>query len=185
MTKRRFKSNDPERRQWQNPEEILSGVGLRSGMTFIDVGCGEGFFSIPAAHIVGPGGNVYAFDSNDEAVHQLKIQALEENQYHLATRIGSGEDTVICEGCADIVFFGIDLHDFKDPLQVLRNAKMMLKPEGILVDLDWKDEPMEFGPPLEKRFSQETAIGLMESVGLRIISTRESGPYNYIVKAKL
>ena len=185
MIKRRFKSNDPERQQWQNPEEILSGAGLRSGMTFIDVGCGEGFFSIPAAHIVGPAGNVYAFDSNGEAVHQLKVQAQEEKQYHLATRTGTGEDTVICEGCADIVFFGIDLHDFDDPLQVLRNAKVMLKPEGILIDLDWKDRPMEFGPPLEKRFSQEKAIGLMESAGFKIISARESGPYHYIVIAKL
>jgi ubiquinone/menaquinone biosynthesis C-methylase UbiE len=185
MTKRRFKSNDPERRQWQNPEMILSVAGLRQGMTFIDIGCGEGFFSIPAAHIVGPGGRVYAFDINEEAISQLAIQAREGNLDYLIPMTGTGEDTVICEGGADMVFFGIDLHDFEDPKKVLTNAKIMLKPEGTLVDLDWKNQPMELGPPLEKRFSKEKAMNLMESVGFRIVSASEAGPYHYLVIAKI
>jgi ubiquinone/menaquinone biosynthesis C-methylase UbiE len=185
MTKRRFKSNDPERRQWQNPEQILSDAGLKFGMTFIDIGCGEGFFSIPAAKMVGPGGRVYAFDMNMEAVSQLAIQAREENLDQLIPKTGTGEDTVLCEGCADMVFFGIDLHDFDDPGKVLRNAKIMLKPGGVLVDLDWKDQPMEYGPPLEKRFSKEKAMNLMNSAGYRIVSTSEAGPYHYLITAKL
>jgi len=185
MSKRRFKSNDPDRRQWQNPEDILSGAGLRPGMTFIDIGCGEGFFSIPAAHIVGNGGHVYAFDLNAEAIRQLASQVREECLDQLIPTIGNGEDTVIGEGCADMVFFGIDLHDFDDPDKVLMNAKVMLKPEGVLVDLDWKDQPMEFGPPFEKRFSVEKAMELIKSAGFKILSTSESGPYHYLVIAKL
>jgi len=185
MRKRRFKSNDPERRQWQNPEEILSGAGLRTGMTFIDIGCGEGFFSVPAAHIAGKGGRVYAIDINDEAIGQLAIQVREERLDQLIPKTGTGEDTIICEGCADMVFFGINLHDFEDPKKVLSNARIMLRPEGVLVDLDWKDQPMEFGPPLEKRFSKEKAMDLMKSAGFRIISTGEAGPYHYLVIAKL
>lgn len=185
MSKRRFISNDPVRRRWQNPEEILSGAGLKSGMTFIDIGCGEGFFSIPAAFIVGPGGQVHAFDINGEAISQLSIQVREEHLDQITPGTGRGEDTVICEGCADMVFFGIDLHDFDDPEKVLRNAKTMLKPDGILVDLDWKAQPMEFGPPLEKRFSLEKAMNLLESAGFRIISTSEAGPHHYLIIAKL
>lgn len=29
--------------------------------------------------------------------------------------------------------------------------KTLLKPEGVLIDLDLKDQPLEFGPPLEKK----------------------------------
>lgn len=184
MTKRRFRSNDPERKRWQNPEHILSDAGLKKGMTFIDIGCGEGFFSIPAAYVVGSEGHVYAFDINEEAIHQLAVQALEENLDQLIPTTGPGEDTVLCEGCADMVFFGIDLHDFNDPMKVLMNAKIMLKPDGILIDLDWKDAPMEFGPPLDKRFSKEKAAGLIKSAGYRIISTADAGPYHYLITAK-
>ena len=34
---------EDERRQWQNSESILSLAGLKPGMTFIDLGCGNGF----------------------------------------------------------------------------------------------------------------------------------------------
>jgi hypothetical protein len=97
--------------------------------------------------------------------------------------VGEAEKTRVCEGCADIVFFGIDLHDFRDPVAVLKNAKQMLGPAGRLVDLDWKDEPMEMGPPLGKRFSIEKARHLIESVGLRIQSVQEAGPYHYLIIA--
>ena len=42
----------------------------------------------------------------------------------------------------------MDLHDFNDPVKVLQNAKQMIKPNGQLIDLDWKKIEMPFGPPL-------------------------------------
>ena len=50
--------DDHERRKWQNPEAILSSIGLRPGFTLIDIGCGSGFFALPAAKIVGKKGKV-------------------------------------------------------------------------------------------------------------------------------
>jgi ubiquinone/menaquinone biosynthesis C-methylase UbiE len=185
LSRRRFTSNDAERRKWQDPEKILTVAGLRTGMTFIDVGCGEGYFSIPASHIVGKEGHVYAYDINEEAIRNLAIQVHNEHLDNLTPRTGSGEETIIGEACADMVFFGIDLHDFDDPQKVLINAKIMLKPEGYLVDLDWKDQNMEFGPPPEKRFSMSKAVGLIESAGFRVISTADAGPYHYLVIAGL
>jgi ubiquinone/menaquinone biosynthesis C-methylase UbiE len=183
MSRRRFQSDDPERRQWQNPEEILTGAGLVQGNIFIDIGCGEGFFSIPAARIVGPTGHVYAFDINEEAIQQLAIQARKEQLDQLVSMTGTGEDIVLCKGGADMVFFGIDLHDFDDPEKVLQNARIMLKPGGKLVDLDWIAEPMEFGPPLEKRFSKEKAMTMIESAGFHLLSADEAGPYHYLLIA--
>jgi precorrin-6B methylase 2 len=62
MNKRQFRSDDPERRQPQDPEKILTSLGVAPGMVFIDIGCGDGYFAIPAAHRVRPQGKVYAVD---------------------------------------------------------------------------------------------------------------------------
>jgi ubiquinone/menaquinone biosynthesis C-methylase UbiE len=153
VNRRRFRADDPERKEWQDPEKIFPSIGLSAGMTFVDMGCGEGYFALPAARRVGRGGKVYAVDINAEAVAHLKEQAENEGLSNLSAEVREAEATVACEGCADIVFFGIDLHDFADPRKVIRNAKTMLKPSGRLVDLDWKDIPMDIGPPKEKRFS--------------------------------
>lgn len=183
MNKRQFKSDDPERRQWQDPEKILTSLGVASGMVFIDVGCGDGYFAIPAARRVGPEGKVYAVDSDAAAIQRLREQAAREGLGNLFSEVREAEETVVCEGCADYVFFGIDLHDFRDPSHVLMNAKKMLRAQGQLIDLDWKDQPMELGPPPLKRFSIDKALYLIESAGFEIASVADSGPYHYLITA--
>jgi len=183
MTRRRFPADDPERKKWQDPEKILSSIGLRKGDVFIDVGCGEGFFALPAARYIGQAGRVCAFDINSDAIARLKEQATTEGLSQVVAEVRAAEDAVVCEGCGDIVFFGNDLHDFSDPGQVIQNAFVMLKPAGRLVNLDWKPIQMDFGPPLEKRFSVARAEALIESGGLKILSMQDAGPYHYLILA--
>jgi ubiquinone/menaquinone biosynthesis C-methylase UbiE len=180
----RFYGNEVERRKWQNPDSILAEIGLNLGFTFVDVGCGDGFFSISAAKIVGKTGKVFALDSDEEAISMLRKKAFTKNLTNIEARAGTAEDTVLCDACADIVFFGIVLHDFDDPARVLANAKTMLKPEGRLVDLDWKKESMDFGPPLGIRFSEERAIGLIEGAGFKVEQQKESGRFHYLIMAR-
>ena len=153
------------------------------GMVFIDVGCGDGYFALPAARRVGPSGKVCAVDSDSAAIERLREQAAREGLDHLFSEVREAEETIVCEGCADYVFFGIDLHDFVDPARVLLNAKRMLHSHGYVIDLDWKDEPMEFGPPSQKRFSIAKARNLIESAGFSIVSVTEAGPYHYLITA--
>jgi ubiquinone/menaquinone biosynthesis C-methylase UbiE len=184
MAKRQFRSDDPERLQWQDPETILSAIGAGPGMIFVDVGCGDGYFALPAARKAGPLGRVYANDIDAGAIERLRVQAKKEGMGNIIAEVKSAEETVACEGCADVVFFGIDLHDFEDPQAVLRNAQKMLRPSGLLVDLDWKDQPMPIGPPVSKRFSVEKARDLIVSVGFGILSVQDSGPYHYLIIAR-
>lgn len=183
MSGRQFRSDDPQRRQWQDPEKILASVGVAPGMVFVDMGCGDGYFALPAAHRVGPKGKVYAVDIDAGAIGRLRDQAEKEGLGNLFSEVKEAEETVVCEGCADVVFFGIDLHDFRDPMMVLLNAKKMLRPSGRLVDLDWKDQPMEFGPPQEKRFSIDKARHMIETAGFGIVSVHDAGPYHYLIIA--
>ena len=83
-----------------------------------------------------------------------------------------------------LIFFGIVLHDFKNPEIVLKNALTMLKPNGKLVDFDWKKMQMPFGPPLEIRFSEEKAGNLIENAGFTLKMVRDFLPYNYLIVAE-
>ena len=175
---------DSRRKEWQNPDVILTEIGLKPGNTFVDIGCGPGFFALPAARIVGTSGKVLGVDINEYAINQLQSQAEQEGLHHLSAAVSSAEEAVLCEECADFVFFGIDLHDFRDQHQVLLNAKHMLKPTGFLVNLDWKKEPSSVGPPMSHRFSQEHAQELITKAGFHILTTKDAGPHHYIIIAK-
>ncbi|KLK88439.1 hypothetical protein SZ63_05315 [Methanoculleus sediminis] len=182
-SQRHLPEDEAARRRWQHPESILDGIGLAPGATFIDVGCGEGFFALPAARTVGPHGRVCGIDIDAEALDLLQEKAFREGLDNVVLHKGMAEEILLCDGCADVVFFGIDLHDFVDPVRVLANARRMAAPEGLIVDVDWKKEPLPLGPPTAKKFSPEHAAALMAEAGLRVRTVAESGPYHYIVTA--
>ena len=182
-SKRRLYEGEATRRRWQHPESILEAIVLTTGAIFVDVGCGDGFFALPAARIVGPRGRVCGIDIDAEALALLQKRAHDEGLENIALHRGMAEEIVLCEGCADIVFFGIDLHDFIDPVRVLLNAKRMAAPRSMIVDLDWKKEPLPFGPPVAKKFTTDHAASLMAKAGLMVTAVAESGPYHYIITA--
>ena len=177
-----FSLDEATRRSWYNPEAVLSG--LEAGMTFVDVGCGDGFFSILAAKKVGAEGRVYAVDVDASAIEKLQSRAKAEGLTNITAEAGRAEDTVFCSECADVVFFGMDLHDFDDPAKVLQNARETIKPTGRLGDLDWKKQDTPRGPPTSIRFSEETVQNMLTNTGFCTVSTAEAGPYHYLIIGK-
>jgi ubiquinone/menaquinone biosynthesis C-methylase UbiE len=177
-----FSLDEPTRRSWYNPEAILKN--LRLGMTFADIGCGDGFFSILAAKKVGTNGKVYAVDIDASWMEKLKQKARMEALNNITIKVGKAEDMVFCKQCVDLVFYSMDLHDFSAPEKVLQNAKQMIKPTGQLIDLDWKKIEMPFGPPVSIRFSEEKASSLIHGAGFKVEGIKEAGPYHYVLTAK-
>lgn len=177
--------NEGERRGWQNPEQILTEAGVKAGDVFIDLGCGFGFFALPAAKITGSEGLVCGVDVDSEALEELRTQSERAGLGNIRVKLAAAEDVSLCERCADIAFIGIALHDFKDPFKVLQNAKRALKMDGRLVNLDWKKEATPFGPPVNIRFSESEAASLIKSAGFNVVSIQDSGPYHYMIVANL
>ena len=151
---------------------------------FMDIGCGDGFFTLIAAEIVGERGIVHAVDVNTAAIASLRTKASEKGLKNIDSKVGAAEQTVFCDGCADVVFYSIVLHDFKNPTKVLQNAKRMLKRSGKLVNLDWKKQAMPFGPPVQIRFSQEEASTLIKAAGFDVENVRDAGKYQYLITAR-
>jgi ubiquinone/menaquinone biosynthesis C-methylase UbiE len=177
-----FSLDEATRRSWYNPEVILEK--LTAGMVFVDVGCGDGFFSILASKKVGPNGKVYAVDIDASGIEKLKQKAASEGLKNITAKVAKAEDTVFCNQCADFVFYSMDLHDFDNPSKVLQNAHQMLKLSGLLVDLDWKKKEMPFGPPVSIRFTEEKASDLLKSAGLSVVDVKDAGLYHYVITAK-
>jgi ubiquinone/menaquinone biosynthesis C-methylase UbiE len=179
-----FALDESARREWFNPEKMLEDIDLREGMVFVDVGCGQGFYTLLAAERVGKTGKVYAVDADAPAIEQLKGKLAEKGLTNVTAKAARAEETVFCDECADTVFYSIVLHDFHGAAKVLANANRMLKPSGKLVNIDWKKEPMEHGPPLRIRFSEQEAQRLIEAAGFKIETVRDAGRNHYVITAK-
>jgi ubiquinone/menaquinone biosynthesis C-methylase UbiE len=173
---------EKERRNWQNPEQTLINIGLKEGHRFADIGCGYGFFTLPALRMVGKSGKVYAVDKNAEAISIIR-RRLSGDPDNIELVTGLAEDIVFCEGCIDFMFFSIVLHDFSDIMKVLDNSRKMIKKDGVLVNIDWKKKKLDKGPPYSKKFSIGKASGLIESAGYRINKIDKESALLYSITA--
>jgi ubiquinone/menaquinone biosynthesis C-methylase UbiE len=175
--------SDSDRRKMMDPDIILPKIGLKPGMTMVDVGCGQGYYAITAARIAGPKGRVYGIDIDNEALDLLGRKASDAG-LNIKILQSEAERTIACEGCADIVFFGISLHDFEEPEKVLDNAWRMLKPGGILADLDGKKGETESETSLVKRLGEKEASKLIEEAHFNIESVEDISGWLYLILAK-
>jgi ubiquinone/menaquinone biosynthesis C-methylase UbiE len=64
----------PLRRVVHNPARILRGL-VAPAQTAIDLGCGPGYFTLPLAGMVGPGGRVHAVDLQPAMLDILSTRA--------------------------------------------------------------------------------------------------------------
>ncbi len=128
-------------------------------------------------------GKVYALDISLEPVNMLRERAEREGLTNIELTVGPAEKTLLCDACADVVFFGIDLHDFAYPNLVLKNARVMIKSGGRLADVDWKKIETPMGPPLNIRFDEVKAAALIHEAGFDILETRQLPPWHYMIIA--
>jgi ubiquinone/menaquinone biosynthesis C-methylase UbiE len=54
---------------------FLQDIGIQQGQYILDFGCGEGYFTIPAAIVVESQGKVYAVDNDKEVLTKLSKRA--------------------------------------------------------------------------------------------------------------
>ena len=180
----RFYDTDERRRQ-QPAGAVLDAIGVGPGAVVADIGAGDGYFALPLARRVGPTGLVYAVDPSVERLERLRERAGTEGLEHLRILNRTAEEPPLCEGCLDLVFFGICLHDFADPAVALQNAMIALKPGGRLANLDWRKEETEGrGPPVTIRFSEEEAGQMLREAGFVIEACAPSGPHHYLILAR-
>lgn len=72
-------------------EGALREVGIKRGQILLDFGCGMGYYTIPAARIVGEEGKVYALDKNKNYLNKIKQVAEKQGLNNIKTINTSAE----------------------------------------------------------------------------------------------
>jgi ubiquinone/menaquinone biosynthesis C-methylase UbiE len=116
----------------RNPFKLLKAAGLEDGYKVLEVGCGPGFFTIPAAKIVGDEGHVYAVDIHPRAVERVKKKIEREALSNITASCVNASDTELPGESVDLAFlFG--LRYIAGGLEnVISELHRVLKPGGIL-----------------------------------------------------
>ncbi len=164
------------------PDEFWKTVGLRAEQTVVHLGCGAGFYLIPAAHIVGPNGNVIGIDVLPDMLADTENKARQENVENIVRTIRANLEnssgSTLPEKNADWVLVANILHQ-SDQTKIFTEAKRILKDNGKTIAVEWNTSATPFGPPPAERISKEDIQSTAEKAGFSLEKEFEPSPYHF------
>jgi ArsR family transcriptional regulator len=98
-----------------------------------DLGCGEGYLTIEAAHWAR---RVYAIDHSAEVLARAKQMAQRRRVKNITWKRGELEKVPLADATVDIAIASQALHHAQDPAVALAEARRILKPGGSVLVLD-------------------------------------------------
>ncbi|MEP7029194.1 MAG: class I SAM-dependent methyltransferase [Candidatus Eisenbacteria bacterium] len=119
-------------------ERLIELAGPAWGASVIDIACGPGTASFPAAQRVGPGGRVQGVDLASAMVAWAERRANSEGVTHAAFAVGDAEDLAdIPDGAFDVAISNFGVIFAPDAARMVDEAARVLKPGGVFAMSVW------------------------------------------------
>lgn len=169
------------RTRFLDPEQILCHAGIERGATVADFGCGNGFYPMAAAKIVGQAGQVYAVDVKNESLEATQSAAKHEGFRNVTTVHHDMEQPGVpipVNSCDAVVLAGI-LHLAALQRNIMRECYRVLKGGGKVVVVEWKKESLPFGPNIARRMSPHEVIDLCAKSGFAFVAEMPADYFHY------
>ena len=171
-----------ETQSFIHPEALWREVGLAAGQTVVHLGCGAGFYLVPAASMVGADGKVIGIDLMADLLEEAEGRARREGVDGVVQTIRANlenpEGSTLETDMADWVLVANILHQSSPPA-ILAEAARVVKPTGQVLVIDWNTAASPLGPPAEVRVSEGAAREHAEAAGLAVTKAWRPSPYHY------
>lgn len=181
---KRSKLDNPQRRSILPPEETLRKLGLAEGEMMADIGCGIGYFTFPAASLIGPKGKVFALDVAPEMLAEVETKKIEAGIDNIEVVKVAEYDLKLASATVTLGFVANVLHEIDDLRKYLTEIGRILNRPGKLIVIEWEKQVSDFGPPEAHRLDKKDLVKDLETGGFVNIETLSLGTEFYAVKAQ-
>jgi ubiquinone/menaquinone biosynthesis C-methylase UbiE len=181
------KLEDPQRLQWLPPGTILANLQLSPGLKIADIGAGTGYFAIPLAHAVAPGGHIFAVDLQPEMLDLLRNKlGKADAPKNISLHAGDASLLPLQDHSVDLVFFANIWHEIANLDSAIREASRVAVPNGKIAILDWRDDCVPPpGPPQNHRISANRVVTFLGENGCQQVQSTHVAEFSYLVTAIL
>ena len=160
---------------------VLSNLGLKPNMTVCDMGCGNGFYAISTAKLLGDKGHVLAVDIQPEMLVLLRERMESEGVNNITPILGSVDDPRLPENCVDL-FLMVDVyHEFSYPEQMLETIHRALKPDGLIVLVEFRAEDDKVPIKPEHKMSLNQIEKEMTANNFEFVKSFDKLPWQHMV----
>lgn len=174
--------DDPERDEWQMPEQVVELLAISPGMTVVDLGAGTGYFLPHLARAVGPEGRVIALDTEPNMVAHMQQRIAEAGWTNVEARVSAPDDPGLDAGSVDRILIVDTWHHIEGRERYTERLRDALREGGSVTIVDFTRES-PYGPPPSMRLTAEEAAGELRAGGLEPAVREEPLPYQWVVTA--
>lgn len=170
---------------WPDPDKVIKALHIHAGMTVIDLGCGDGYFTAAIARQIAPG-HVTGFDL--DATMLTLAQAYCAGMANCSWRLGDAMRLrTLVTTPADYVLIANTFHGVPDATGLANEVAASLVDHGQFAIINWHPLPREHtqvlgqprGPRTEMRLSLTRTQSLVEPAGFQLETMIELPPYHY------
>ncbi len=159
---------------------MLKALNIKPGQTVCDMGCGNGFYSLKLAKLVGGKGKILAVDIQPEMLHMLKLRAKDAGISNIELIVGSTVDPYLKPQSCDLILCVDVYHEFSNPEEMLSAMHKALKPGGKLVLAEFRaEDPKVPIKPLHK-MSKEQVLKEVPPNGFKLVQDFEKLPWQHL-----
>jgi ubiquinone/menaquinone biosynthesis C-methylase UbiE len=121
------------RYRFVGPAKALDGAAIHAGQAVLEVGCGTGFYTVPAARLLGIEGRLVAMDMLPMSVSAVAAKVQAAGLENVRVVVGNALDTGLeAESLDAILIFGVILAPMLPMATLLTEMHRILKPGGTM-----------------------------------------------------
>ncbi len=124
--------DNPLRRRIQPPAAMPIRHGIKEGMKVMEVGPGNGTYTIATARAVGDAGQVITIDIEPKMIDRVKKRIQEEGITNIEARVADVYDLPFEDGVFDLVYMIAVIGEIPTPERAVREFQRVLKSGGRL-----------------------------------------------------
>src|SRR5262245_11853168 len=160
---------------------LLKVLHVEPGQIVCDMGCGNGFYSLKLARLVGEKGRVLAVDIQPEMLTLLKERAAGENIKNIECVLGTEADPKLAADSVDLMLLVDVYHEFSHPAEMLQAVRRSLKPAGRVALVEFRGEdPNVPIKPLHK-MTKEQILKEFPPNGFKLIDQFDDLPWQHVM----
>jgi ubiquinone/menaquinone biosynthesis C-methylase UbiE len=133
--------DNPLRRRIQPPSEMPLRHGIEPGMQVLEVGPGNGRYTVETARRVGGSGKVMAIDIEPKMIERVLHRAQAEGVGNLEARVANVYQLPFADGAFDAIYLITVISEIPEPARALREFYRVLSPSGTLAFSELLTDP--------------------------------------------
>lgn len=171
----------PEREAEEKPALLMQALKLKHGEAVADIGAGTGYYSRRLAQAVGPSGEVYSVEIQQEMLDILTDKMAAIGIHNVKPVLGDVTNPKLPAASVDLILMVDVYHEFDHPREMVEAMVGALKPGGRMVFVEFRGEdPKVPIKPLHK-MTEAQVRKEMAAFPLKWVETSEVLPIQHII----